>query len=207
MIDMDSPILKGGNKKVKLPKEWEVAPRPVPRQDSAVVSPNAKDDPDAIPGPKPIYDGGTAPDPDGSTTSDRDAEVSPEHGEGGGKPGDLPGGEGAGGTPGSPNGNTTDRARVRAAQMYQGRLVSFFKAGFRCPPLPEGAPKCSPSGSVTISGGLIVTSTSFSPCGVPEIDSAAQAVLNSKRGQQVPPPPADYPDLQVSSLGISYNCN
>lgn len=204
MIDMDSPLLKGGGKKAKLPESW--AAPPAPRQESAVVSPNAKDDPDAIPKPMPVFDGGTAPDPDAAVTTNPDADVSPPTGEGGGKPGDLPGGDGDGGSPGSTNGNTTDRARVRAASLYNGRLASFFRAGFRCPQLPEGAQKCSPTGSVTISGDLTVTSVSFSGCGVPEIDSAAQSALNSKKGQQVPPPPAEYPDLQPSSFGVTYVC-
>ena len=206
MIDMDSPVLKGGNKKVKFPSAWEVAPKPTPRQKSAVVSPNSVDDPDAIPDPMPVYDGGAPPDPDASTTTNPDADVSPETGTGGGEPGELPGGEGDGGSPGSPDGNTTDRLKVRAAMQYRARLTSFFKAGFRCPQLPEGASKCSPTGSVTISGGLVVTSTSFAPCGVIEIDSAAQSVLTSKQGQSVPPPPEEYPELQMSSISFTYSC-
>jgi len=148
-----------------------------------------------------------APDPDAATSADGDASVSPDKGEGGGKPdAEASGGDGEGGSPGSKKGNTTDRLLARAATQYNGRLAAFFRAGFRCPQLPEGAKKCSPTGSVTISSGLVVTSASFNACGVPEIDSAAQAVLMSKKGQQVPPPPAEYPQLQQAGHTIVYQC-
>src|SRR5690606_27772719 len=136
MIDFDSPILKGGGKKVKLPDEW--AAPPAPRREAAVASPNAKDDPDAIPKPMPVFDGGAPPAPDASTTTDSDADVNPPPGEGGGKPTDEPGGDGEGGTSGSTDGNTDDRLRARAARQYAGRLSAFFKGGFVCPQLPEG---------------------------------------------------------------------
>lgn len=206
MIDYDHPVLKGGGKKVKLPDAW--APPPEPRREAAVASPDAKDDPGAIPDPNlPVYDGGTAPNPDGGTTTDPDASMNPPTGEGGGSPdGGESGGDGDGGSPGSKDGNTDDRLLARAARLYRGRLTSFFKAGFRCPKLPEGAQKCSPTGSASISG-LTVTSVSFQGCGVAEIDAAARAALQSKQGQQIPPPPEEYKEkLTFSSFPIQYQC-
>ncbi len=202
MIDMDSPLLKlGGGKKVKLPTEWEVAPPVVKqREAAAVVSPNAKDDPNAIPDRDlPIYDGGTAPDPDAEAV--RDPEITDA-----GEPSDGNVNEGGGSAAGSPDGSATDPTKARAARFYHGRILAFLKAGFICPSLPEGAPKCSPSGSVTISGDLTVSGVSFSGCGVPEIDAAAQAAINAKKGQQIPPPPENHPELQPSSFSVTYVC-
>lgn len=203
MIDFDSPLLKGGGKKVKLPAEWAAPP---PRKKAAVASTNATDDPDAIPDPMPVYDGGAPPDPDAATTDNPDAEVNPETGEGGGEPGEEPGGEGEGGSAGSPDGGTKDKAKARAARIYASRLRRFFKAGFRCPKRPEGAPPCLAGATASISGDLTVTSVSFTGCGQPEVDSAAQAALNSRKGMQAPPPPEEYPELQRPVFGFTYTC-
>jgi hypothetical protein len=199
VVDMDSPLLKLGGK-AQLPKEWE-KPEPDPqtpvREQTAVVSPQAKDDPNAIPDKDtPLHTGDAGPDPDAEVVKDGE-QASTDAGTeaaGGGSPA------------GSKDGTETDPLKGRAASRYHGMILGFLKAGFVCPQLPEGAPKCSPSASVTIAGDLTVTSVSFSPCGVPEIDSAAGAAANSKKGQSIPPPPENYPELQPSSFAVTYVC-
>jgi hypothetical protein len=195
VIDMESPLMKKGAK-VQLPKEWQVQEPQVSGTDKAAsVSTSAPDDPDAIPEPGlEVVDGGEVPDPDAS-----DAAA--------GDPGDASAGQGGGSPEGADGGmRERDPEEERAARLYRGRITAFLRAGFVCPQLPEGAPRCSPSASVTIAGDLTVTSVSFSPCGVPEIDSAAGGSINSKKGQAIPPPPESYPHLQPSAFAVSYVC-
>jgi hypothetical protein len=199
MIDMDSPLLKLGGK-AQLPKEWQ-QPEPQQqanvREQTAVVSPQAKDDKNAIPDDDiPLHTGDAGPDPDAEVVKEGEQASSDAGTEAAG-----------GGSPaGSKDGTETDPLKARAASRYHGAILGFLKAGFVCPQLPEGAPKCSPSASVTIAGDLTVTSVSFAPCGVPEIDAAAGAAAKAKQGQSIPPPPENYPELQPSSFSVAYVC-
>jgi hypothetical protein len=204
VIDMDSPALKLGGKKVraKMPKEWlDPEPRPTPNERTATPSTKASDDPDAIPPPElalndggvPLEDAGAVDDA-GTASSDQDA--APSDGQGGGSPLGVDGG------------TTTEVTPKHIQAAYHQRILAFLRAGFSCPAVPdEEKLSCKPSASVSISGSGTVTSVSFNGCGSSAaIDAAAQASIQSKVGQSIPPPPEDYPNIMPNSFGVSYVC-
>ena len=199
MLDLDSPLLKlGGGQQVKMPDEW--APPPVPqREQAAVVSTKGKDDPNESPDPSlPVYDGGAPPDPDA------EAVENPEPNDAGPTDADAP--DGGGSLSGDPDGSVEDPAKGRARSQYKGRLMSFFKAGFRCPQMPEGAGGGTASAYFTLSGDGTVVSFTFTPSNVPEIDSVAKATAQGKVGQQIPPYPEKYPEMKQTGQSVVYGC-
>lgn len=202
VVDMDSPLLKLGGKKVKarLPKRWR---KPEPDQKvvkrKAHVSTKAKASASAPPGDLEISDAGAPPDPDAEVVADTDVEDdqvpdASTEGVGGGSPS------------GSKHGTETDPLKARAASKYHGRILGFLKRGFRCPSIAEGEKRCSPTASVTISGDGTVTGASFNACGNAKIDTAASTAIHGKVGQQIPPPPALYPELRPNSFSVAYVC-
>jgi hypothetical protein len=203
VLDMDSPLLKLGGKKRKavLPDMWRKKPTPTKiKERLAQVSSKAKDDlEDVSPEDLDVSDAGETIAPDAEVADkvdieDEGADASVE-------------GVGGGSAAGSEHGTETDPLKARAASQYHGRILGFLKSGFSCPALPDGVKKsCRPSASVIIGGDGTVTSVSFNACGNAALDAAAQASISSKRGQQVPPPPENYPELRPNSISVAYVC-
>jgi len=203
VVDMDSPLLKLGGKKVRpvLPDRWkkpEPSEQPKVVERKAHVSTKAKHDAEAPPKDLEVSDAGTPPDPDAEVVDQADEE-NPDADAGSEASG--------GGSPaGSKDGTETDPLKARAASKYHGRILAFLKAGFSCPKLTDSEPRCSPSASVSISGDGVVTAVSFNACGNAKIDPAANAAIQSKIGQQIPPPPENYPELRPNSFSVAYVC-
>lgn len=204
VLDMESPLLKlGGGKKVriKLPDMWK-APDPPPQaitKRRAHASDTAKDDAEEVPPDDlEMSDAGTPPDPDAGVVKDTEVEIAeaPDAGP-------IPEGEGS--KEGVAEGTETDPLKARAANQYHATILRFLKGGFVCPKLGEGESMCSPTASVSISGG-VVGGFSFSPCGDDRIDGPARASISSKVGQPLPPPPANYPDMMPNNFTVTYVC-
>ncbi|MBM4356663.1 MAG: TonB C-terminal domain-containing protein [Deltaproteobacteria bacterium] len=230
VLDLESPNVKlgGGKAQVKMPQAWADPPAPPPAAGEARVSMSAKDDPAAIPPKELPMAAATAPDPpvdappatptsevssapassgEGSTTV-----VSPTTGGGAtdgveGVPGVPPG-------PGSPDGSPdgtpdADPRKRNAARRYLGRVVSFFTARFRAPCLtltPEERQKFRAVASVVLGPDGTVVSYALVRSGHPDLDAAAESAMQSARGQQIPPPPEDFPELRPSSTNVTFVC-
>lgn len=207
VVDTESPLLKLGGKKVKykLPDRW-LRQKPIKRvKRRAFVSTKAEDTEEAIPPDDlELADAGTEPPaPDAAVAKEVDVEDIEE----------TDAGEANVDTEGSPDGvpegTETDPLKARAANLYHGRILAFLTAPFRshCASLDKDEiAGCVPSASVQLSSDGTVQSYSFNPCGKASIDNAARAALGSIQGQQIPPPPENYPDIRPNSFSVSYVC-
>jgi hypothetical protein len=205
VLDMEAPLLKLGSGKkvrVKLPDMWQPPPEPrqIDQREAHVSSKAGQTKDDIPPEDLELSDAGEPPDPDAEVVAETD---NPEEGS---DAGDIPEGEGS--PAGSPEGTETNPLKARAASLYHGRILAFLRSGFSCPAVSDEEKKaCRPAASVSIGGDGTVTSFTFSPCGSSAaIDSAAQASIGSKVGQQIPPPPENYPDMRPNSFGVAYVC-
>jgi hypothetical protein len=196
---------------------WQRAPASVkqkiaesePPPEVAAPSPDAEDDPLAIPDASKKLstvedageeekDAGEEGADSGLTTSEEDAGIATLDPDGGAGPG----GEG------DPNGVADGGLDKFQERQYVGRLIGFFRRGFVVSGIglpPEDIAKLSVSVTVQLDG-LTVKSYSMGGSGNATFDAAARAAMDAKVGSQVPPPPEDRPDLQRSSLSFSMVC-
>jgi len=204
VLDLDSPLLKLGGKKVraKLPDRWKkpVAPKKIAQRKAHVSTKAADEIEDIPPEDLEVSDAGEAPDPDAAVAKEVDVELTADSDAGSEATG--------GGSPGGvPEGTETDPLKARAANLYHSRILSFLERGFQCPAVDEQIKKtCRPTASVSISADGTVSSFSFNPCGHGAIDGAARGAISSKVGQSIPPPPENYPDLRPNSFSVAYVC-
>ena len=206
VVDVDSPLLKLGGKKVKykLPDMW-TRQAPIKRvARKSFVSTKAEDSEEAIPPSEvELADAGDEPpDPDAAVALEVDVEV--EDSDAGPSNTDT-----EGSPDGVPEGTETDPLKARAANLYHGRILGFLTAPFRpqCASLSkEDFAGCVPSATVQLSGDGTVLSYAFNPCGKASVDGAARSALSSIVGQQIPPPPENYPDIRPNSFSVQYVC-
>jgi hypothetical protein len=231
VLDLESPNVKlgGGKVRVKMPTAW--ADPPAAAIPSEVrVSPRAEDDPAAIPSkelpmaspssPEPLADAPTstatpnaeAPGTPG-VSSDGPAGDGPPTTVGGASDGasGIPGAPPGPGAPdGDPNGDPNADPRKRnAARRYLGRVVSWFLVRFRAPCAelaPEERKKFRAVASVVLGPDGTVVSYSLTKSGLAAIDAAAESAMQSAQGQQIPPPPEDFPELRPNSTNVTFVC-
>jgi hypothetical protein len=213
VLDLDSPLLKLGGKKPKLPDMWNAPPRPkpaaAPKTDKAFVSTKASEKPEDAPKkdqpvaeasvepPKDLPDAGTPENPTESPT-DPDSSANPI------ETSNLPPGVTQEGSPdGVRDGTEVDPTKVNASRMYQARLVSYFNrfAAGKC----AGAEGTSTSATVRLSG-LTVASISVAPSGNAAFDASIPPAMQGAVGTSVPPPPENFPEFLKPSFGITIVC-
>jgi hypothetical protein len=180
MVDLDSPLLKlGGTKQYKLPEAWS-RPAPTP---SAAPAPAARaagfgKQVDVYDDPKPA----------------RPAD-------------DIYADEGH--PMGVDGGTEKDPLKARVVDLYRSRVIGWFSARFRVRgtglPQAELARLRAPA-SVDVSADLRVTGYSLGPSGNAAFDAAARAALEGARGERIPPPPEQYPDVLRGRISLSFVC-
>jgi hypothetical protein len=196
------PLLKLGGKKMKpkLPEMWKkLPPIPIERfEEKSAPSEDAKDDPESIPTSDLAKGDAEAPPPDAEIAKEVD-----EHIEAGPPPDAQVVAEGEGAADGVKEGTETDPLKARAVSLYQAKILAWFNARFRP---PVGQVPCDElkklSAAVTASVGGDRTVSGFSvvrPSGNAVFDAKVQATMAGIVGQQLPPPPQNYPDLQIGS--------
>jgi hypothetical protein len=207
VLDMDAPLLKLGGKrnKLKLPDRW-VRQAPKPRvEEKAFVSPKAGKTEQDIPPPEmKVADAGTeVPPPDAEVAKQVDTEIPPE----------IDAGEAAnvdqeGHQDGVAEGTETDPLKARAVDLYLARIAGWFSSRFRVSGsgLPaEELTKHKPRAVIVLAGGKMVSYT-LTPSGNAAFDAAARATLEGARGQSLPPPPENYPDLGEKQVSVTFVC-
>ncbi|MEZ4299009.1 MAG: energy transducer TonB [Polyangiaceae bacterium] len=236
IVDLDSPLLKLGGRRTaaSLPDRWVKKARPAseptvasPTPDrKARPSPQAKADEKDIPPPDvELSDAGApppdaapdAPETDAAVSADTDASAPAETdtdagpatpGEGQGGAGPASSVAGPGHPDGVPDGTETDPLKARALDVYRARLIAFFSSRFRV--TGSGLPQSTLTSlrvgaTVQISGGRAVSYT-LSSSGNASFDGAARVALESAKGQSVPPPPENYPDLVQAQISLTFVC-
>lgn len=215
----------------KPPRAPEPEPAPETKRE-ARPSPRADASESDIPPPDmPVADAGTTP-PDAAPEPGSDAAPEAESDAG---PADAPGvaaasgeplvgaapGEGAGGSgpassvagPGHPDGvaggTETDPLKARAADVYRSRLIAWFSGRFRVSGsgLAQATlTKLRAGATVQIGAGRRVAGYTMSSSGNAVFDQATKAALESTRGQELPPPPENYPDLVQAQISLTFVC-
>jgi hypothetical protein len=205
VLDLEAPLLKLGSGKkvrVKFPEMWQPPdPAKIAQRQAQVSTQAGQTADDTPPEDLELSDAGEPLDPDAEVAAQVD--VPEEGGDGGNIP------EGPGSPAGSKDGTETDPLKARAASAYHGRILSFLRSGFSCSGVSDEEKKsCRPSASVSIGGDGTVTGFTFSPCGSSStIDGAARGSIAGKVGQQLPPPPENFPELRPNSFSVVYVCN
>jgi hypothetical protein len=204
---MDSPLLKLGGKKVKykLPDQWQ-QPTPVQRVERrAFVSPKADKSPEAAPPTDvPMADAGTEPPPpDAAVAKQVDTEVTAPTDAG---YANVP----TEGSPdGVPEGTETDPLKARAISLYRARLISWFSSRFRVSGSglsPEELGRYRVGATVQLSNDRVVKGYHLVPSGNSAFDAAARATLEGSMGQQLPPPPENYPEAVQNQISVTFVC-
>jgi outer membrane biosynthesis protein TonB len=60
--------------------------------------------------------------------------------------------------------------------------------------------------TVTVGPDQQVTGFSLTPSGNAAFDAAARAALEAARGQSLPPPPENYPDVAQHQISVTFVC-
>ena len=208
ILDLDAPLLKLGGKPdpTKLPDRWVKKGAKARVEQKAQVSTAAEKTVDAIPPPDlPVAEkAAPPPPPDAEVTKQVDTTVAPTAAPA--PPANVPE---VGHSDGVAEGTETDPLKARAVDLYRARIIAWFAAKFRVSGsgLPqEELVKYRASAAVDIGAGRSVTGYSLSPSGNATFDAAARAALESAKGQTLPPPPDDYPDVVQSRISLTFVC-
>ncbi|WP_437958885.1 TonB C-terminal domain-containing protein [Sorangium sp. So ce119] len=207
VLDMDTPLLKLGGKRdrMKLPDRW-VRQTPKPRvEQKAFVSPDAGKTAEDIPPPEvKVADAGTAPPPpDAEIAKQVDIELDQKT-----DAAPAPNVDQEGHADGVKEGTETDPLKARAVDLYLARIAGWFSSRFRVSGSglpPEELTKHRPRAVIVLSDGQMVSYT-LTPSGNPVFDAAAQATLEGAKGQALPPPPENYPDLGQKQVSVTFVC-
>lgn len=207
VLDLDSPLLKLGGKKdrYKLPDRW-VRQTPIRRVEEKVFAStkagkSAKD----IPEPdKKLADAGTKPPPEDAAVAkqvDTPLVDMPDAA--------LPSNVDTEGSPdGVKEGTETDPLKARAVDLYRARIAGWFSGRFRVSGSGlTGAALTSVRVRATVQlSGRSVASYQITPSGNAAFDAAARQTLESVKGQEIPPPPENYPNVVQQSIQVTFVC-
>lgn len=208
VTEADLPLLKlGGNPDAKRLPDRGVRRSPKVRAErQAFVSEKAGQEEIDIPPPDvPLADAeDKPPPPDAELTKKVDTEVKPTA-----DPAPEANVPEKGHADGVLGGTETDPLKARAVDLYRARIIAWFSRRFRV--TGSGLPaaellKYRVSATVHISADRKVASYSLSPCGQSAFDAAARAALESAKGDALPPPPDNYPDVVQSQISLTFVC-
>jgi hypothetical protein len=208
VVDLDAPILKLGGKRdpTRLPDRW-VRPHATPRveQKSYVSTKASKDEHDIPPRDVAVADAGTPlPPPDAAIAKQVDV-VSPPMVDAG-APANV---DVAGHADGLKEGTETDPLKARAVDLYRAKIAAWFSSRFgvhgsglaRDQLLALRVPA-----TVQIGADHQVTGFSITPSGNATFDAAARATLEGAKGQTLPPPPENYPEVEQHQISVTFVC-
>lgn len=207
VLDLDSPLLKLGGKKdkYKLPDRW-LRQTPIQRvEEKAFVSPKAGKSAKDIPPPdKKIADAGTKPPPeDAAVAKQVDTPITevPDAAP----PSNV---DTEGHADGVKEGTETDPLKARAVDLYRARIAGWFSSRFRVSGSGLAAgeiTKVRVRATVELEG-RTVKSFEITPSGNAAFDSAARQTLEGVKGQEIPPPPENYPDVVQKTITVTFVC-
>jgi hypothetical protein len=207
VLDLDAPMLKLGGKvdRTRLPDRW-VRPHAVARAEEKSF-PSTKAGKQAVDVPAPsvsVADAKTPPPPpDAELTKHVDTPVVVVDA------GPQANVDTKGHADGVKEGTETDPLKARAVDLYRAKIAAWFSSRFAVHGSGLDKDKLTAvrvHATVHIGGGHSVTGYDISPSGNAAFDSAAHAALDSARGQSLPPPPENYPDIEQTDIHITFVC-
>jgi hypothetical protein len=110
---------------------------------------------------------------------------------------------------GSKDGKEMDPLKARAVDLYREKIRGWFSRRFRVTGsglTPEEIVKHRVSATVVLSNGRSVADFSIVSCGQAAFDNAARKALESAKGDELPPPPDNYPEIIQSQISLTFTC-
>jgi hypothetical protein len=207
VLDLDSPLLKLGGKKdkYKLPDRW-VRQTPIQRVEEKVfVSPKAGKNAKDIPPPdKKLADAGTKPPPEDAAVA-KQVDTPMIDVPDAAPPSNV---DTEGHADGVKEGTETDPLKARAVDLYRARIAGWFSSRFRVSGsglAGDELTKYRVRATVELSGRTVASYT-VTPSGNAAFDAAARQTLESVKGQEIPPPPENYPDVVQKTIQVTFVC-
>jgi len=208
VLDVDAPALKLGGKRdrMKLPDRW-VKPKPKSRaSERAFVSTKAEKTEEAIP-PKEVEVAKVdtpVPPPDAELTKQVETTILEKPDT---KP--PPNVDAEGHEDGVKGGTETDPLKARAVDIYREKIRGWFSRRFRVSGSglsPDEIRTFRVAATVSLAAGRSVAGYSIVPSGHAAFDAAAKSALESAKGDELPPPPANYPDILQNQISLTFTC-
>jgi hypothetical protein len=209
VLDLDAPLLKLGGKHdaFKLPDRWvRQAPKPRVEQRAFVSTKAGKTEHD-IPPPdeKLAAPSAKPPPPDAEIAKQVDTPVAAAVVDAG-----APANVGTEGhADGVKEGTETDPLKARAVDLYRAKIAGWFSSRFRVSGsgLPkEELLKYRVGATISVGPDRTVEGYTITPSGNAAFDAAARAALESAKGQSLPPPPENYPDVAQTRINVTFVC-
>jgi hypothetical protein len=208
VLDLDAPLLKLGGKRdpQKLPDRWvKQAPKARVEEKAFVSTKAGKTEADIPPPEVAVAEASTPPPPPtAEVTKQVDTPVVPEPDAG--APANV---AEEGHQDGVKEGTETDPLKARAVDLYRARIIGWFSRRFRVTGSglpPEELTKHRVSATVELSSDRQVVSYSIVPSGNAVFDAAARAALEGARGESLPQPPENYPDVVQRTISLTFVC-
>jgi hypothetical protein len=202
----DLPLLKLGSKKLraKLPDMWKKNP-PIRRfEEKSAPSALAEKTPEAIPTSEVAKGDAEPPPPDAELAKKVDELLQPDA-----TAPDQPHPPGEGSPDGVKEGTEKDPLKARAISLYLVKIQGWFSARFRPPSgeIPcEDLKKLSAGVAANVGPSRTVTGYSLRrPSGNPIFDAKVKSTMDAIIGQELPPPPPNYPDILGTTVLPSFS--
>lgn len=208
VIDMDTPLLKLGGKRdnQKLPDRWvRQTPKPRAEQRTHVSSKAGKAEQD-IPPPEVKMAEPKAPPPPPDAEIVKQADAPPPPIVDAGAPANV---DEKGHSDGVKEGTETDPLKARAVDLYRAKIAGWFSGRFRVSGSGMAQSELTRyrvSATVEVGSDRTVKGFTLVPSGNAVFDAAARSALESSRGQALPPPPENYPDVVQSRINVTFVC-
>ncbi len=208
VLDLDAPLLKLGGKRdtARLPDRWvRQAPRPRVEQRVFASTKAGKSERDAPPQEVKMAAADTRPPPpDAEIARQVDTPVAAVVDAG--APANV---DQVGHADGVKEGTETDPLKARAVDIYRAKIAAWFSSRFRVSGSGLGKDelvKVRVSATVTLGADRTVSGYTVVPSGNAVFDRAAHATLEGSRGQALPPPPENYPDVAQTRINVTFVC-
>ncbi len=208
VLDLDAPLLKLGGKqdRARLPDRW-LRQKPVQRvEEKAFASTKAGKTEQDIPRPDmKMADAGTPP-PPASAALAKEVDTPVLAPVDAGPPSNV---AAAGSPDGVKEGTETDPLKARAVDLYRQRIIGWFAGRFRVSGSGLSAAdlaRFKVGATVQLSSDRHVSGYSITPSGNAAFDAAARAALESAKGNEIPPPPENYPEVVQPSIHLTFVC-
>jgi hypothetical protein len=207
-LSPDAPLLKLGGQRDpgRLPDR---VLRPVPKvraEERVFVSSKAGKTVDAIPAPdvKMAPADAKPPPPNAELTKQVDTPLAAVVDAGAPANVDTPGH-----ADGVKDGTEQDPLKARAVDLYRAKLAAWFSSRFRVSGSGLGKDdllRYRVSAAITVGADRTVSGFSIAASGNPAFDAAARATLEGAKGQALPPPPENYPDVTQNRISVTFVC-
>jgi hypothetical protein len=208
VLDMDAPLLKlgGAPNRYKLPDRWvKQTLKPRVEQKAFVSTKASKREHDIPPHDVPLAPASVKPPPSNAEIAKQvDTPVAAVV-----DAGPVANVSEVGHADGVREGTETDPLKGRAVDLYRAKIAAWFSGRFRVS--GSGLPKAELTkyrvgAEVSVAADHTVIGYTLVPSGNAAFDAAARATLEGAKGQQLPPPPENYPDVAQREIHITFVC-